>query len=235
MRWQFFPDAEEEDPVVTLEATVDGTSGSTSTNLDTTVTIPAGSNRLLVDLIGFTLGTTISSWALDPAGANEALTQFTGSPKDSDTSDEGLGAAFLDETGIAAVGTGSKVSRAAIANTRRRGRQLWVFSGAAQTTPPSANNNIVGGALTVTLTGTFEAGTYLLAGMYGQAAGAYTISGTGGLVEIQDATVATDIDQFVSAGKLLTGQVVDPTVVFTRDAGGSVRKAGFLIAIEPAA
>lgn len=216
---------------VTLESEA-GSQGGFATSHDVTVTVPSGSNRLLIDFAGF-ISTTISSWALDPTVANEALTQFTGSPLG-----EGAAAAWIGETGISNVGTGSKTLRIVTGAGRRTGRQYFIFSGAAQTTPPSANNEVdpAGGALTITLTGTYDAGTYLAACCFSStsATGAYTVSGTGGLVELEDIDITTDNTHWVAAGVLLAGSVTDPTVIFTRDGGGNTVKSGFMVAVEPA-
>lgn len=216
---------------VTLESTVDGTSGSTSTNLDTTITVPSSSNRLILDFIGWT-STTISSWQLDPGGGSpQSLTQFSGSPLSL-----GGSAAYLLNTGIGIVGSGSKTLRQVVAATRRPGRHTFIFSGASQAAPSFNSGEVsVGGALTITLTGIFEPGTYLAAFMFSNTttAGAYTVTGTGGLVEIQDQTIPTVNQQFVAAGKLLTTQITNPTVIFTRDSGGNTNKSGFIVGIAP--
>jgi hypothetical protein len=142
---------------VTLESEAGSVDGSFITDHDVSITVPSGSNRLVLDAFGFVVsGATIDAWSLDPTGQDEALTQLTGSPMAN-----GAASAWLDETGIDAVGTGSQTLRIVTSAGRRTGRQYWVFSNAAQTTPPSANNEVdpAGGALTITLTGTYGDGS----------------------------------------------------------------------------
>lgn len=208
----------------------DHNSTDTADPWDDDVTVPTGSNRVLLDLMGVS-NPGVHTGRLDPAGDNIALTPLTGSPAGAGATDENALGFVLVEASFPGT-NGTKNLRCDWASSHRGGRRVIFLRNAAQTVE-SAGNSITGGALTVSLTrssGTFPTGSRVYACMYAQSTGTYTI--TGNVTEVVDVDITTDNDSWAFAAGTLGSATATVTATFTRDAGGSIRKGGIIAVVE---
>lgn len=197
---------------------------------DDTITIPAGSNRVLLDFAGLTAPGTYTD-VLDPAGDNISLTEVTGSP--TETTNENVVAHRLLEDSFPGT-TGSKTLRLDWSSTHRGRRRVILLSGAAQTIHSAGNS--AAGAVTVSVshpTSSFAAGSRVYAAMYAQSTGTYAI--TGDAAEVDDEDVASDNDSWAFAAGTLASAQATASVTFTRDSGGTLRTRAIIAVVEPAA
>jgi hypothetical protein len=200
---------------------------------DDSITVPTGSNRLLLVILGLSNPGT-DACVLDPATLNISLTEITGSPAFFAATDENAIGFSLAESAFSTA-TGSLVLRYNPTAGRRGGKRVIGFRNARQTLS-SAGNNIDGGALTVTVNrnggGNFAAGSLVYAWCHGEASGAYTV--TGDATEVVDLTIGTVNDQWIFAKGTLASAAASASVTFTRDAGGTTQKGGLIFVVEQA-
>ena len=196
---------------------------------DDTVNIIAGSNRVLLDLLGND-DDLLSAVALDPAGDNIALAALTGSPQ-AFASIRANGAVLLEANFPGT--TGNKTLRADWAGVTFGARRTILLENASQTVFSAGNavDNNTTLVLSITRpTGDFPIGSIIYAFMFGEAAGAYTV--TGDATEVDDDQVSTN-RQWVFAKGTLGAANATVSVTFDRDDVGTVQKQGLIIVVEP--
>ena len=202
-----------------------------ATNWDSTVTIPAGSGRVLLDFIGVTDSST-DSGVIDPAGANTALTESPASPQANTAGNENMVLFQLLNASFPA--SGSRVVRHTFPTSRRGRRRIVVLSGASQTIfAAGANNNSA--PLTVTLnrpSGSFPAGSRVYAACYHQQGGGpFTV--TGNVTEVDDEQ-DEETDWWVFAAGTLGAPGASVSATFTATATGTRRSQAIIVVVEAA-
>lgn len=199
---------------------------------DDSITVPTGTNRLLLVALGAT-SPGADDCRIDPAGLNIQLTELTGSPQAFSSTDENAIGFVLKEADFGAL-SGSKVLRYDPAGSRRGGKRVLGYQGANQTVH-SAGNSIDGGMLTVNLTrptSVFPVGSLVKAWCYAEATGGYTVGGDVALEAETD--IATDTDHWVYAIGTIATAKSTVSATFTRIAGGVTRKQAIILVVEPA-
>ena len=195
-----------------------------------TVNIQAGSNRVLLVLIG-TESNDLASVVLDPDGDNIALTALTGSPQAFGTETfYGYRLLEADFPGT----TGNKTLRVEFATVAGGAVRVILLANASQTLFSAGANHDDNVALTITAThptDTFDAGSFVYSGCYTEGHGVnYTI--TGDVTEVDEDALVTITDTWLFAKGTLAGAQATASATYTRDVG-TVRKQGMTVVVEP--
>lgn len=203
---------------------------------DDTVTIPSGSNRILLDFIGVQDPQTTTS-TLDPASENITLTQDTNSPAAASVSDENVLLFRLLEASFGT--TGAKTLRANLIGARVGRRRVVILSGASQTLFSAKGTTTVIGLFTVTCSrgaGTFPAGSRVYAAAFFQQ-GAGNITVGGDVTELDDEAVASATsslqDKWTFATGILTAAQASVNATFQLASDTGRRKQAIVVVVEP--
>lgn len=196
-----------------------------------TISIPAGSNRVLLDLFGLTNPEPYDD-RLNPSGANTLLTEITGSPQNVSVGADEYALGFrLMEADFPS--PGSNTLSLNVAAGRTCARRVIILSGASQTIHSAGNKHNASGALTVSVTrssGTFPAGSRIYSCLMSQSTGTYGV--TGDVSEVDDILQVND--RWVFAAGTVASPVATVNAIFTRDVSATVRKQALIMVVEPA-
>lgn len=207
---------------------------SASTTWDDTITVPTGTSRLILDILGITsLSAQASSDVLDPGGAADALTKIVDSD---DVSGGGTVEDTLWQLAEADIdASGSATLRATISVSDTGFRRILILRGASSTIESAVEDyGDNAGSRTTTLTrssGSFPTGSRVYVFVHSSPAhgGTSGFSGTATLVE----NVTIDNNLWIWGEATLGAPSASVTVTYDPDYGVSEWIQGIFV-VEPA-